>query len=751
MSDVMELSNEFVDLAIELDAAQARENFWAFRKFIHPELIYSWWQRDVATHLQQFYADFIAGKRPTIVLSSPPRHGKSVQVRDFIAWVAGKNPSLLSIFASYSDDLGVRTNMELQRIYDGPLYQQVFPNTHISGTAVVTVVGSYQRNSSFIEYVNETGSFRNTTVMGQITGQGLDIGVIDDPMKGRAEASSLVTRNKTWNWLLDDFFSRFSDKAGMIMIMCMAGDTPVLMADGSEKPLRDIRGGDSVATYVNGGLSASKVVNWVNQGHDLTYEIKMKSGTVVRANERHPFLVAKDGEQRWVRLRNLKTGDKIIRAMPKRESGKASSVASLIATNQLVAKDAAHATTLNIDGPAGTDQHACSINRSVEPLASSIDTELQPKSMIACTPSKVENAPSVGRLRRLLIGVKKFFASITITKQEKFERCFATSVISLLDTDKQNSDCSKLLSTFEIITDAIEAITSFGTEDVFDVQIEGTENFIANSLVSHNTRWHVDDPTGRWIEHFPETQVLNYSAIAANNETYRRKGEALFPQHISLDYLLTRKALLTKASWESLYQGNPYVTGGGVLPIDLLRVLNVFDRSKIKASCRYVDKAGTKDGGAYTAMVLMHELTDGRFVIENITRGQWSALEREDNIKRLAALDTKLYSNYSVGVEQEPGSGGKESAETSVRNLAGFNVFVDKVSGTGSSKELRAEPFAAQVQGGNVWLVAGRWIPDFWDECETWPDSKYLDQVDGCSGAFNHLTLGSNYNLDSMC
>jgi len=475
-----EVSTIEVDELLDLQAAAARESFWEFRKFIWPDLKISWWQYDVACHLQKFYEDFVAGKRPTIVLSSPPRHGKSVQVRDFIAWASGRDPSLKSIFASYSDDLGVRTNSELQRIYDSPRYQLVFPNTNISGTAVVTVVNNYQRNSSFIEYVGETGSFRNTTVGGQITGQGLDIGVIDDPVKGRAEASSPVTRNKVWNWLLDDFFSRFSDKAGLIMIA---------------------------------------------------------------------------------------------------------------------------------------------------------------------------------------------------------------------------------------------------------------------------TRWHVDDPIGRWIKHFPETAVLNYEAIASKTEKYRKKGDALFPEHIELEYLNIRKRLLPKSSWESLYQGHPFVTGGGVLPVELLRVLNIFDRSLIQATCRYVDKAGTKDGGDYTAMALMHHLTDGRFVIENITRGQWSALEREQHVKRLAMLDKKLYRNYSVGVEQEPGSGGKESAETSVRNLAGFNVFVDKVTG---AKEIRAEPFAAQVQNGNVWLVAGTWVQAFWDECESWPDSKFLDQVDACSGAFNKLTLGSMYNISAM-
>jgi hypothetical protein len=72
---------------------------------------------------------------------------------------------------------------------------------------------------SVCEYVHNKGSFRVTTVNGQITGHGLDIGVVDDPIKGRAEASSKTIRDKTWNWLVDDFFLRFADHAGLLMIM----------------------------------------------------------------------------------------------------------------------------------------------------------------------------------------------------------------------------------------------------------------------------------------------------------------------------------------------------------------------------------------------------------------------------------------------------------------------------------------------------------------------------------------------------
>jgi predicted phage terminase large subunit-like protein len=265
-------------------------------------------------------------------------------------------------------------------------------------------------------------------------------------------------------------------------------------------------------------------------------------------------------------------------------------------------------------------------------------------------------------------------------------------------------------------------------------------------LVMIMTRWHVDDPVGRWLERFVGTRVLNYRAIAEKRERYRNVGEALFPEHKSIDFLLERRKALTEASWQALYQQHPIVVGGGIFPIDKISVLPVLDRSAILKSCRYWDKAGSDGEGAYTAGALIHMLKNKTYVIEHVVRGQWSALEREDRIKFWAKSDRAQLrgGGYEVGVEQEPGSGGKESAEQSIRNLAGFRVFADKVTG---SKEARAEPFAAQVQGGNVSLIAGSYVHDLLDEMESFPAGKYRDQCDACSGAFNRLVSGPVYNL----
>jgi predicted phage terminase large subunit-like protein len=128
---------------------------------------------------------------------------------------------------------------------------------------------------------------------------------------------------------------------------------------------------------------------------------------------------------------------------------------------------------------------------------------------------------------------------------------------------------------------------------------------------------------------------------------------------------------------------------------------------------------------------------DNKFVIGDVTRGRWSALERERIIKQTAEADRATYGwRVKIYVEQEPGSAGKESAEATVRMLAGHNVKADRVTG---SKEDRAGPYAAQVQAGNIALARGAWNRDFLDEHESFPAGKFKDQVDAASGAFNNI------------
>jgi predicted phage terminase large subunit-like protein len=483
-------TSEDADLYLGALYEQARNDFSVFRRMIRPNMLCNSWTDEIARELQQFRTDLIAGKRPRLALQAPPQHGKTEAACDFSAWIAGNNPDLKLIYASYSDELGMGANRSFQRTVSSEAFSKIFPLK--IGTQ------GWAANSNLVEFAGHGGSFRNTTVDGQLTGFGLDLGIIDDPFKGRAEANSKSIRDKTWLWFTDDFCTRLSKNAGLLIIM----------------------------------------TRW--HIDDLLGRSLQQSGHEVRVR-RYPALAEAD-EDHWM------------------------------------------------------------------------------------------------------------------------------------------SD---------------------------------------------------------W-------QMTSEGWVPAWRHIRRPTGEALFPELKPQSFLLEQRKRLSQASWESLYQQNPIIVGGGQLPIEKLQVRHFFDRADIVSSARYWDKGGS-DGkdAAYTAGVLMHKMKDETFVIEHVARGRWSSFEREQRIRRYAEADKTLGKNCSIIIEQEPGSAGKESAENTIRNLAGFRVYADRVTG---SKQVRAEPFAAQVQAGNVFLRPGPWVEAFLNECETWPNGKYNDQVDAAAGAFNRLIKPYSYD-----
>ena len=257
-------------------------------------------------------------------------------------------------------------------------------------------------------------------------------------------------------------------------------------------------------------------------------------------------------------------------------------------------------------------------------------------------------------------------------------------------------------------------------------------------LLGIMTRWHPDDPFGRLIdlakdsEQFGEIKVVSFPAIAEEDEEHRKKGEALFPELKSLAFLLARRALMTASSWASLYQQHPFLKGGGLFAIENFKIVNYLPKI-VGKPIRYWDKAATEDGGAYTAGVKVAKTEDDQYIILDVVRKQMSPLVREKRIRQTAEVDGK---NTRIWIEQEGGSGGKESADSTIRNLSGYTIRADRVTG---SKEDRAEPYAAQVEGQNVLILKAPWNKDFIGEHELFPDGKYKDQVDAAAGAFNKL------------
>jgi len=270
-------------------------------------------------------------------------------------------------------------------------------------------------------------------------------------------------------------------------------------------------------------------------------------------------------------------------------------------------------------------------------------------------------------------------------------------------------------------------------------------------IIIIQTRWHEDDLSGwllaqeteeepeHWhIVHFEaikDEKPPQYPATCTVEPDTRPTGKALARERYPKRKLKKIEARIGSYFWGALYQQRPRPREGNMFKRVFFQAVDSVpaDAQRI----RYWDKAGTSGGGAYTAGVLMAKDKDGAYYVEDVIRGQWSAGEREKVIRQTAELDGR---KVRVWVEQEPGSGGKESAEATIKNLAGFVCKADKVTG---DKVTRAEPFAAQCEGSNVKLKKADWNYGYLERLTGFPHMTYKDDVDASSGAFNKLTTAA--------
>ena len=273
------------------------------------------------------------------------------------------------------------------------------------------------------------------------------------------------------------------------------------------------------------------------------------------------------------------------------------------------------------------------------------------------------------------------------------------------------------------------------------------------AIVIIQTRWNDADLSGyilgrefeepeSWhIVHFEalkDEAAPEYPPTCTLEMDGRMVGDALNPERYDEEKLRQIKARIGSYFFNALYQQRPRPREGGMFKQQWFQIVPDLPHRKDLKFCRYWDKAGTKDAGAHTAGVLM-AVTQGRYFVVDLLMGQWSSGEREKIIRQTAVLDSQEYSEYGhyyVGVEQEPGSGGKESAENTIKNLAGFSAFKDRVSG---DKILRAEPLAAQAEAGNLFMLEGRWNRRYIDIMTAFPTGTIKDPVDASSGSFSFL------------
>ena len=137
---------------------------------------------------------FAEKKIKNLMITIPPQHGKSTgSTIQLPAYILGRNPDTKIAVGSYSSTFAKKFNRQIQRLIDKKDYYSIFPGTVLNESNVVTVSSNYLRNSEEFEVVNKLGSLKAVGRGGPLTGNAVDIMIMDDLYKLIEKKEEVIT------------------------------------------------------------------------------------------------------------------------------------------------------------------------------------------------------------------------------------------------------------------------------------------------------------------------------------------------------------------------------------------------------------------------------------------------------------------------------------------------------------------------------------------------------------------------------
>ena len=221
------------------------------------------------------------------------------------------------------------------------------------------------------------------------------------------------------------------------------------------------------------------------------------------------------------------------------------------------------------------------------------------------------------------------------------------------------------------------------------------------------------------------------------NDPRKTDRELMWPARFSAKSVDALETALGPYAAASQLEQTPVPREGGMLEVGNIETVDRLPKGKYIYS-RGWDLAGSDGKGAFTVGILMAFNTEtNEIFVTDVRRGQLSSQKVRQLMGDVAELDAERYGEVYIVYPKDPGQAGKAQAESiATTTLLGYTARAEVQSG---SKEVRADSFAAQVEAGNVSIVAAAWNKPYLDELRFFPKGKYMDQVDATASAFNEI------------
>ena len=639
--------------------------------------------------------------------------------------------------------------------------------------------------------------------------------LIDDPTKGRADAESESQRQVVWDWFTSTAYTRLSPGGGICVIQCMTGDTQVTMADGSYKPLRDIRRGDRVMAWKNGRLVRRRVTNHTSQGEDDVFEIRTGNARV-RANARHPFLIrSAKGKFRWKTVEEMRTmgvnstlvhtsvlpvGDPETATLTedeawllgymygdgwvtRRKSPRKGLVTCCARTNHGDRNERVLELFYALWGVKPKWTKFGYIRTEVQAvgqwfldrgLAGTAKTKRLPPYLFGepldvrlafldgfassdggIKPEHEAQVKSRGVIRTTTVKARMTFGQSNYGLVHDLRHLargagYRSTNVSTYEGVAQppNSPAPVHFTNYhcawgmerneeEFYYRRVRSIEPVGREEVFDIEVEDAECFVADGLVSHNTRWSDDDLSGRLIEQMnhgaDQWDIVSYPAIADEDEKHRKRGEALHPERYTTKMLGAIRKTIGERDWFSLYQQKPVSDEGSYFTTGMFSRYRMSERPPLQELAVFAawDFAiGQKEENDFTVCVVMGMDKDMRLWVLDCIRGKWDGYgivqeilktQRQWKPERQGMEKGQILMSIEVFLKRE------------IEAQKAYDLFYDPISPGKNDKQARGRGIQGLMKAQQVLFpepAATTWVDQMVFECLRFPAGIHDDVCD---------------------
>jgi predicted phage terminase large subunit-like protein len=256
------------------------------------------------------------------------------------------------------------------------------------------------------------------------------------------------------------------------------------------------------------------------------------------------------------------------------------------------------------------------------------------------------------------------------------------------------------------------------------------------AIVLIETRWHEDDLAGRLLREHPDENwvVVTLPAIAEVDESFRRAGEALWPERFPLTELQRIRQSIGSAAWASLYQQRPSAAEGAIFKRAWVRTYREPPQTceRIVQSWDTAFKTGAEND--YSVVTTWGSTGIGHYLLS-----LWRARVEFPELKRQVSTQADQWKPHAILVED------KASGQSLIQELklaTRFPIFPVKAD---SDKRARAEAVTPLFEAGRIFIPeSAPWVQDYIDELTAFPAGVHDDAVDSTTQALNYLREKSN-------